>query len=340
MFLPFAIFGLLLFSGSGPAFAKPLEALHGEGEQQLRLAEFKRQDLSQKNLANVKGGGEQRPLVFRSILDAGSRGGGSVGPAPQEEPVGYPGRLYSANALCRGEAGTYSVCLNLEVLEAIGHNHFEGRPGVEIIGARCKDDIPVNVWAQWDFEAPQFASKLKASWSYRGECVGEPSAQAGFGVRGLIELTPGIGYEIRKGAPMHRFNSFGSAVTINSFKKIAAEYRLEFPTAGNLAVLGVSLPWGGLYDVNSDWATPYPDHQFGFELDLDADSVPTANVPRLREIAAKYQVGIEDFGGRLLLSFPPFAPDKQRQARCHPSLSFLSDCEDSPISQPTTLCLC
>lgn len=309
MFRPFALIGLLLLLGSRLGFSKTLEELHGEGEQQLRLAEPKRRDLSQTYLADVEGGVEQRPLVFRSILDAGSRGGGSVGPAPQEEPVGYPGKLYSANALCRGEVGTYGVCLNLEVLEAVGHNHIEGRPGVEIIGARCKDDIPVNVWAQWDFEAPQFASKLRATWSYRGGCVGEPSAHAGFGVRDLIELTPGIGYEVRKGAPMHRFNSFGSAVTINSFKKIAADYRREFPTAANLAVLGVSLPWGGLYDVHSDWAAPHSDHRFGFELDLEADSVPTANVPRLREIAAGYQVGIENLGDRLLLSFPPFSPE-------------------------------
>lgn len=112
---------------------------------------------------------------------------------------------------------------------------------------------------------------------------------------------------------MHRFNNFGAAVTISSFRKIAEEYRRDFPTSGNLAVLGVSLPWGGLYDVDSSWAPPYSDHRFGFELDLDADSVPVENRPRLRVIAAKYQVVIEDFGRWLLLSFPPFSPgDKPR----------------------------
>ena len=166
----------------------------------------------------------------------------------------------------------------------------------------------MNAGAQWDFRAPEFASKLKATWNYRGECSGDPSAQAGFGVSNLIELTPGTGYEIRKGAPMHRFNNFGSPVTVSYFKRIAAEYREAFPTAANLVVLGVSLPWGGLYDVDSSWAPPYSDHRFGFELDLAADSVPVANRPRFRAIAAESQVGVEEFGDWILLTFPPFSP--------------------------------
>lgn len=302
---------LFLAFGGGSVSAKSSESISARAESELRRAELETKEFRLKapdgpSLSRV----EQRHLIFQSTMDANSQGSGSVGPGPQEGPVGYPGILYSANALCRGQAGTYSVCLDLEVLEAVGHNHFEDRPDVKVIGERCKENIPVNMWAQWDFEAPQFASKLKASWIYRGECVGEPSAQAGFGVPNLVELTPGTGYEIRKGAPMHRFNSFGSAVTVTSFKSIAAEYREDFPTAGNLVVLAVSLPWGGLYDADSSWAPPYSDHRFGFELDLAADSVPTLNRSRLRDIAAKHQVAIEDFGDRLLLSFPPFAPDK------------------------------
>lgn len=202
------------------------------------------------------------------------------------------------------------MCLDLEVLEAVGHNHFEGRPGVEIDGDRCIENLPVNESTRWEFEAPQFASKLKATWFYRGECVGEPSAQAGFGVSNLVELTPGPGYEIRKAAPMHRFNTFGAVVTVTSFKAIAVEYRADFPTAGNLVVLGVSLPCGGLYDVDASWTPPYSDHRFGFELDLAADSVPLANRARFREIAKTRQVWIDETDGRLILMFPPFAPDQ------------------------------
>lgn len=300
---------LLVVMGVGSVWAESFESTHAQGESKLRLAELQTKELRLEASNGPKAPIERGPLIFQSTMDANSRSG-SVGPAPQDGPVGYPGRLYSANALCHGEVGTYSVCLNLEVLEAVGHNHFEGRPGVEIIGARCKDDIPINVRAQWDFEAPQFASKLKASWSYRGECVGEPSAQAGFGVPNLIELTPGTGYEIRKDAPMHRFNTFGAAVTVTSFKAIAAEYRADFPAAGNLVVLGVSLPWGGLYDVDASWTPPYSDHRFGFELDLAADSVPLVNRARLREIAKSRQVWIDEADGRLILMFPPFAPDQ------------------------------
>lgn len=303
-----AISCLLIAMGGDSLWAESSESIHAHGESKLHLAELQIKELRLKAPSGSKAPIERAPLIFQSTMDANSRSG-SVGPAPQEGPVGHPGRLYSANALCRGEAGTYSVCLNLEVLEAVGHNHFEGRPGVEI-GERCKQDIPVNVQAQWDFEAPQFASKLKASWSYRGECVGEPSAQAGFGVPNLIELTPGTGYEIRKGAPMHRFNSFGSAVTITSFKSIASEYRQDFPTAEKLVVLAVSLPWGGLYDVDASWTPPYSDHRFGFELDLAADSVPLANRARLREIAQSRQVSIDEADGRLILMFPPFYPDE------------------------------
>lgn len=301
---------LFIVFGGGSVWAESSESVGVRGESELRRAELEIKEFRLKapdgpSLSRVG----QCHLIFQSTMDANSQGSGSVGPGPQDGPVGYPGILYSANALCRGQAGTYSVCLDLEVLEAVGHNHFEDRPDVKVIGERCKEDIPVNVGAQWDFEAPQFASKLKASWSYRGECVGEPSAQAGFGVPNLVELTAGTGYEIRKGAPMHRFNNFGAVVTVTSFRAIAAEYRAEFPVAGNLVVLGVSLPWGGLYDVESSWAPPFSDHRFGFELDLAADSVPLQNRARLREIAKARQVWIDEADGRLILMFPPFYPD-------------------------------
>lgn len=302
---------ILLAVGGGSAWAQSSEFYRADGEREFGRVVPVAKELRLKAPDGPRANRiDQRPIIFQSTMVASSQGPGSVGPGPQEGPVGYPGRPYSANAICRGQAGTYSVCLDLEVLEAVGHNHFEGRPGVEIIGERCKENLPVNVQAQWDFEAPQFASRLRASWFYRGECIGEPSAQGGFGVPNLVELTAGTGYEIRKGAPMHRFNTFGAAVTVTLFKAIAAEYRADFPTAGNMVVLGVSLPWGGLYDIDSSWAPPYSDHRFGFELDLAADSVPIANRFRLREIAKSRQVWIDESDGLLILKFPPFSPDR------------------------------
>lgn len=301
---------LSLAFGGRPLWAKSSESLSVQGK-----SEFGHAELQAKELRRVQPDGalvnrtNQPPIIFQSTMVANSQGSGSVGPGPQEGPIGYPGTRYAANAVCCGNTGTYSACLELEVLEAVGHNHFEDRPDVEIIGERCKENLPVNEPAHWEFEAPQFASKLKATWVYRGECVGEPSAQAGFGVSNLVELTPGPGYEIRKTAPMHRFNTFGASVTVTSFKAIAVEYQTDFPTAGNLAVLGVSLPWGGLYDVDASWTPPYSDHRFGFELDLAADSVPLANRARLREIAKAHQVWIDEADGRLILMFPPFFPD-------------------------------
>lgn len=302
---------LFLAFGGDFALADASESIIVQGRSEFVHAENQAKELRRMQPDGADLRANPPPIIFQSTMVANSQGPGSAGPSPQEDPMGFPGMRYLANAICRGEAGTYSVCFDLEVLEAVGHNHFEGRPGVEIVGERCIENLHVNMPVQWEFEAPQFAARLKGTWVYRGGCAGETSAQAGFGVPKLVELTPGPGYEIRKGSPMHRLNTFGAATTVSSFKAIASEYRADFPNGANLFVLGVSLPWGGLYDDDSTWAPPYSDHRFGFELDLAADSVPIENRSRLREIAKERQVWIDEADGRLILMFPPFFPDRE-----------------------------
>ena len=84
-----SIFKTIVFSslcvamGGGYGWARSAEALRVKGDSELGLGEQKSKGLP---LAASRVGGKptgERPLIFKSIMDAGSEGA-SVGPPPQE----------------------------------------------------------------------------------------------------------------------------------------------------------------------------------------------------------------------------------------------------------------
>lgn len=71
---------------------------------------------------------------------------------------------------------------------------------------------------------------------------------------------PGVG-------SLHVDNHNGTADTNTRIAGIAADYYAEKSIA--IGVNDMSLPWGGLFDIDNDWTTPHSLHRLGKSFDVD-----------------------------------------------------------------------
>ena len=85
-------------------------------------------------------------------------------------------------------------------------------------------------------------------------------------VPGLIELSGESYYVLTGATALHPHNHFGTQNTINSIKSVARTYYDS--TTHRLKINDISLPYGGLYDINGDWRRPHDTHRLGTNVDV------------------------------------------------------------------------
>lgn len=69
---------------------------------------------------------------------------------------------------------------------------------------------------------------------------------------------------------LHLFNHYGTSSTVGTLSLIAWRY-FEDTGGDSLGINDISLPKGGLFDINNDWATPHSEHRAGTDADIDRD---------------------------------------------------------------------
>jgi len=82
---------------------------------------------------------------------------------------------------------------------------------------------------------------------------------------------------IRGGADTHPEGTYGTQKTLTRLQAIAGKYFKK--TGRKLSVNDLSLPWGGLFDIQNDWGPPHQTHRFGTDADInriDGDGVFTS----------------------------------------------------------------
>lgn len=213
-----------------------------------------------------------------------------------------PGDNIAAWAECRGEnPQPWNVCMRVEILDTPGHNHTSRRPPVVISEPRCYNNIPGNTRVDWDWTTPLFAARLKTTWTYSGWCQGTPFRTDDSKVSGLSPLGAGDAYDLVGSNSSHPDNHNGASQTLTGLPAIAAQYRREFPNDPKLAFNDISLPWGGLFDVDlieNPWNAPHKTHRYGYQSDVRIISVPERNRSRLEQI-------MRDNGARILIETDP-----------------------------------
>lgn len=63
-------------------------------------------------------------------------------------------------------------------------------------------------------------------------------------------------------------NHWGTQALIDSIIDLATAYNNRFANGPNLGFNDMSLPFGGLFDINGNWATPHRTHREGHNVDL------------------------------------------------------------------------
>jgi hypothetical protein len=115
----------------------------------------------------------------------------------------------------------------------------------------------------WRTVSPESCDGGGTSWCFATTIdVGVP------GLTSLPDVSP-FYVKVRGGAPQHQDAAafFGTADTIFSLIEIADEY--SDMTTRLLSVNDMSLPKGGLFDINSNYATPHTWHRVGQSADIN-----------------------------------------------------------------------
>lgn len=88
-------------------------------------------------------------------------------------------------------------------------------------------------------------------------------------IQGLVELTAGIGITLTGSKDRHPENHFGTPTMIQQLRELARIFHDKFDK--NIVVNDISLPRGGLFDIdtNNFWNTPHKTHRLGKNADLN-----------------------------------------------------------------------
>ena len=203
----------------------------------------------------------------------------SRGNDPARAGVLLPGTVYSTSGSCQGEnPRPYDACITIEVTTAFGHEHSEGMPTtVPIGGPACQRNIPGNTPVSWQFLTPEFASELKATLSLSGWCSETIEQTAIVAIAGLEELGPSPHYVLEGEKPWHPWNHYAVPQFRAQLDQMAAAWNLECPFSEVVHFNDMSLPWGGLFDVNQNWRLPHRGHRYGTNADVSKRRVKYGN---------------------------------------------------------------
>ena len=169
-----------------------------------------------------------------------------------------------------------------------GHNHSDsGRPlgKLEPLQGNSGSDAFLTV----TYTAPDPAGVVRISGSGFHPTYGFFSGTFTIGIMvpGLSELPASSDYDRIGIKPIHPQSHFGTSSMLASLTGLAQKYSEAFPSY-KLAINDISLPFGGLFDLDANWAPDHISHRLG--TDADVHLVPADQREKLRRLI--YRSGI------------------------------------------------
>jgi hypothetical protein len=165
----------------------------------------------------------------------------------------------------------YQVNFETKVVESKGHDHSNTR-SAGIIGGWCITDNSGKCAVNYYASLVAGIDKITASLSSRPEI--KDSKDIKVRVPGLQPLQSKANLLPWGGTTKHRLgnNNYGTTYTLGAVyyavEKYAKDYGLNLSPDIYLAVIDMSLPWGGLFDINGDWIPPHEYHRVGESVDF------------------------------------------------------------------------
>lgn len=151
-------------------------------------------------------------------------------------------------------------------------------------------DMKANTTYYYWEQMPIFATSIMQRFEASGACTATQTDTTNVEYPGLIELPASDNYFGGHNPPQstaHTSNNFGTQKLISAIQTIANEYHAAFPNADVLYVYDMSLPYGGIIDVNRNWKRPFFGHEYGIDADISKMEVPQENRAKLLEIMCK-----------------------------------------------------
>ena len=116
----------------------------------------------------------------------------------------------------------------------------------------------------------------------------------GVGFEGLVELPDSDQYLKIGSRPEHPDNHFGTSTLVTRMQELAVAYREAYPDATPLEYNDMSLEFGGVFDLNKNWAPPHRGHRTGVHVDLRTRTIPDSALRELRLLAPKFGLKVFD----------------------------------------------
>ncbi|HOJ86279.1 MAG TPA: hypothetical protein PK103_06165 [Elusimicrobiales bacterium] len=187
-----------------------------------------------------------------------------------------------------------------------GHYHFDPpSPSLLITNPRTDSSIPSDssflskpspvyfpqmmpntTYYYWE-KMPEFSTLITEYFEWTGGCSGKQTDYLYVVVPNLIQLSTGTNYVLWGETETHPYNHFGTKKLVDTIVEIANEYKSYFPDSQPLYINDMSLPWGGLFDINNDWKSPHKLHRCGNQVDIRKVMIPQENRRKFIEIVCK-----------------------------------------------------
>lgn len=149
---------------------------------------------------------------------------------------------------------------------------------------------------------PEFATKLVEWTEAWGSCVSKREEWTYVREVGLVEIKAGVGYTVDGDTTKHPATHYVTPDFKTQLQAIGAAWNKTCPNSTKpypLTFLQMSLPWGGLFDVNGNWKPPHSGHRFGNHADVSKWRVRKGNraklVRTMCDYANVYSEGDEEY---------------------------------------------
>ncbi len=207
------------------------------------------------------------------------------------------------------------------VANSAGHAH-SGAPTLSDVNSLASSSGTTDSNGRWSttVTAGTVASTIKYTATAQS-IAGQPFTAAALyvttGFVSLIDPGPGIPELRYTGQTATHPNNHNGSTELHLFvRDLATLYNQQADPAdqGSLGLNDMSLPLGGVFDINSDWSPPHSRHRFGTDCDIDR-RVIDANGNfvfadrRLLLLIARRDlkgVGILESGGRMHVQVPEY----------------------------------
>jgi hypothetical protein len=218
-----------------------------------------------------------------------------------------PGQQGSFSARCRSDnpsTPTYTARLVVQIKPSATHLHTASVPQA-IISSPTQEGA-VNEPVYFKVKFPNITATVLIWAEFSGACNGQSdvTAQYAMAIPDLtlqLEAPPdgddSAGYVLKPFATKHAPGFYGQKDAVEKFKKLASEYKDAFKSAPPLEVKGMSLKWGGMYDIDATWMEPFVEHDRGWRVAIAA--LPDGNFAWLSD-----RIQSDDYKGCVLPGWP------------------------------------